>query len=167
MQVPYEGCHIYDLEQMYERLLRSRHLEMHSRRPYLNLGKCAGDVCRVPLDRLIHGGQVDLLKAGPPCPPWSAQGSRKGQQDKRAPVFERILEWIVVLIAHNGLVMVCLENVGGVLKRWGGKDSFFDKVIFIMRKLIPEFNWCVDALLLGIGHDFRYFAPPPLKNSFR
>ena len=30
---------------------------------------------------------VDVLIAGPPCPPWSVGGQRKGEKDPRAEVF--------------------------------------------------------------------------------
>ena len=51
------------------------------------------------------------------------------------------------MVACLDLKCVCLENVKGVLIAWGGEDAFYNKVIFILRKLVPEFNWCIDANL--------------------
>lgn len=155
MGIPYQGCHIYDLESDYRGALSAMHTARHATSPALHLGDVAGDVIRVPLMYLLsQPGQIHLLRSGPPCPPWSSAGSRNGQRDRRAPVFERILEWIVVLVAHKGLIMVCLENVGGVLREWGGEEAFFDKVVFILRQLVPELKWRVDACLTVVWDPF-------------
>ena len=86
----------------------------------LHLGKAAGDLMSVPFNQLQR--PVDLLVAGPPCPPWSGQGSHKSVDDDRAKVFLRIIEWAIYLAHCGGLLCVVIENVpgGSELFPWRG-----------------------------------------------
>ena len=45
---------------------------------------------RVPLEKLQT--PVDLLIAGPPCPPWAGQGNKRSIADPRAKVFMNVVE---------------------------------------------------------------------------
>ena len=82
---------------------------------------------------------VDLLIAGPPCPPWAGNGTKSGQKDDRARVFERVLEWTVLLVKSGGLLAVALENVKGILQQMDGKPSFMDsaRACLLVRRACP------------------------------
>jgi len=54
----------------------------------LHLGKKLGDLLRVPISQLQL--PVDILMAGPPCPPWAGNGNKLCLDDSRAAVFVRL-----------------------------------------------------------------------------
>jgi site-specific DNA-cytosine methylase len=144
MGLKVESLNCYDLDsrykEMYEALLVSRH-DCHTK---VHFGKYAGDVMQVRTSELQ--GPVDLLKGGPPCPPFSPLGKRKGTKDSRANVFMTALRWVIHLIALHSLKCVLLENVKGVLQELNGEAPFFHRVTNMLNTLIPEFNWGVDVL---------------------
>ena len=106
MGIKYKACCIYDLDDRYDALLA----HCFGRRD-LHLGPTEGDILRVPVTSLTM--PVDILLAGPPCPPWSGLGKRQGEGDVRAAVFDRVVKWVEHLAHHNGLSVVILENVVG------------------------------------------------------
>ncbi len=112
----------------------------------LHLGKVAGDLLRLPTNTLQV--QVDLLAAGPPCPPWAGQGKRASLDDPRALVFMRLLVWIYILVHTGGLLGVILENVPGILAKNKGGLCVMDIFLTVLHKWIPEFSWRVDKLEL-------------------
>ena len=65
----------------------------------------------------------DFLVTGPPCPPWSGQGSKKGFKDARSRVFTKILRWLLYLIHAGGLLGCILENVTGLEYERDGRVS--------------------------------------------
>eukprot|EP00927_Polykrikos_kofoidii_P036382 TRINITY_DN30719_c1_g2_i1.p1 TRINITY_DN30719_c1_g2~~TRINITY_DN30719_c1_g2_i1.p1 ORF type:complete len:1204 (-),score=195.44 TRINITY_DN30719_c1_g2_i1:22-3633(-) len=78
-------------------------------------GPETGDLMKQSLDSFPS---VDLLIAGPPCPPWSCYGRRAGRDDPRAHVFWRTIELIGVLARRpeaESLKVFVLENVKGIL----------------------------------------------------
>ena len=143
--------------------------------PVLHLGAKLGDILKVPLSQLHT--RCDFLVAGPPCPPWSSQGVRHSLGDARAEVFLKILEWVYYLAHYGGLIGVVLENVPGITKRHGSKESVMDMFKRVLNKHIPEFAWRVDTLditgymcpqtrvrvfLRGLRTDFATEVPAPL-----
>ena len=143
---------------------------------HLHLGKVLGDLMAFPVQALQM--PVDILMAGPPCPPWAGQGNRKGPQDLRAHVFFQILIWTFYLIKAGGLLAVCLENVKGILSHVPGVESVMDMFVRVMETVCPEFAWRVDMLhlvhfyrpqsrvrvfLRGIRKVLAPAVPPPLK----
>lgn len=143
-EIPYEICNCYDIIGRYRATMAKLVESRTGKKPNLHMGKTEGNILNVPLDAL-DSGHVDLLKGGPPCPPWSKQGNKAGQGDKRAWVFEKVLEWLIYFVAMRKLKAVCLENVLGVLVAWGGKEAFYHKVLRILKTLVPELNWRIDA----------------------
>ena len=97
-----DSCLIYDLEPRYHGYLMSHLLDMgmHLEDISLHLGKTAGDLLKLPLSAIT--GHIDILCAGPPCPPWSGQSNRKSLKDVRSKVFLRILEWTIYMIKCCG-----------------------------------------------------------------
>ncbi len=77
MGMDVKAVNIYDLEAAYEPLLRHRFPDAT-----LHLGPTEGDILQVPLKDLEL--PVHLLLAGPPCPPWSANG-QGGRQIREQP----------------------------------------------------------------------------------
>eukprot|EP00913_Durusdinium_trenchii_P033427 g31295.t1 len=78
------------------------------------LGQDKGDLLRLDLTVLPA---VNVLIAGPPCPPWSWAGHRKGEKDPRAEVFWRVIDLIAELVRRPGddaLRCFVLENVEGI-----------------------------------------------------
>ena len=65
----------------------------------------------------------DFLVTGPPCPPWSGQGIKKGFKDARSRVFTRILRWLLYLIHVGGLIGCVLKNVVGLEYERDGRVS--------------------------------------------
>ena len=109
-----------------------------------------------PLTTLISQGLVDLVCAGPPCPPWAGQGCKKGMKDKRAQVFFRIIIWAIVLIRCRGLVALVLENVYGILTQHKGRDCAMNHFLDILKHFCPEFVFRVDTLkLITLDTDFN------------
>ncbi len=53
---------------------------LHVLSSVIHIGEVAGDIMLIELENLPH---VDLLVAGPPCPPWSHVGVRRSWQDQR------------------------------------------------------------------------------------
>lgn len=104
-----------------------------------NLGRSGGNLLDVPLDMLsdAHG-----LISGPPCPPWSSSGKRKGQSDARAAVFDRVVDWVIELGMRGTLVFFILENVPGILSpiEPGSNVRYVDTVFDILRAALPPFG---------------------------
>lgn len=131
---------VYDLEGRYR-----DHLSCLMIGCPLHLGPTDGDVCRVDLKSLER--PVDMLVSGPPCPPWAGNGCRGGQSDVRAMVFVAVLRIVIALAKVGDLSAVCLENVKGILQKSAGQtQSFMEKVLAIMRDVVPEFSWDVVEL---------------------
>ena len=87
----------YDLQPAYYNYLH-RHLRelgqgVDSIAAELHLGKEAGDLLRVAIPALTK--PIDFVVSGPPCPPWSAIGTRRSLGDRRGKVFVRVLQWCV------------------------------------------------------------------------
>ena len=123
-----------------------QHCGMHSQDILLHLGKLSGDLLQVALEKLET--PVDLLVAGPPCPPWSTLGSRECNKDVRAQVFWRILIWVFYLVQCGGLLAVCIENVVGTIQRQGGRQPCMQMFLQLCRVFIPQFAWRIDKLRL-------------------
>lgn len=145
MEVPIEGATLYDIEGQYRQPMHDLFEEIHRVTPNLHIGAVEGDVTKVSLQDVP---EVDLLIAGPPCPPWSAQGLKRCGKDLRALVFNAIIEWIIHLAHNRGLTMVILENVKGVLQAIGGFQPFYEKLVQALRQAIPHFHWRFDLLRL-------------------
>ena len=73
MQVVTEYAHVYDLQDCYTQYLQAY---LHLGREALHLGRESRDMLRVPLQSLL-GTAVDMLLAGPPCPPGQDRGRRR------------------------------------------------------------------------------------------
>lgn len=87
-----------------------------------------GDLLRLKLSEVPS---VDVLVAGPPCPPWSMQGRREGQADARAQVFWRVIDLIGELaLREPGEALQCfvLENVKGIMSEDAHKRRGIDEV---------------------------------------
>lgn len=112
----------------------------------LNLGKDAGDLLKMPLEMLKP--PIDVIMAGPPCPPWAGQGLKKSTNDDRAKVFLRLLEWVVYCIKACGLLLCVLENVIGITAQSNGRDSIINYWLTVLRRCCPEFEWKVHTLKL-------------------
>ncbi|CAK0848819.1 unnamed protein product, partial [Prorocentrum cordatum] len=94
---------------------------------------------KVPLHQIV--GPCDGLVAGPPCPPWSPQGPRKGREDPRSDIYCRVVCWAVELIKDGHLLFVVLENVKGILGKAGASESFIEQIINVLKVEVREFFW--------------------------
>ena len=80
MHVPYDTINAYDLEASYKNTL-TEHLKRAGQDVIsLHLGRSMGDIMSAMLTKLE--APVDFLVAGPPCPPFSGQGNKKGRRSK-------------------------------------------------------------------------------------
>ena len=146
MNVPTDSVANYDLDDTYRYVLE-KHLIAGGMRPedvVLHLGEVYGDLLKVRLSALPR--RVDLLCAGPPCPPWSRSGSKASYNDDRAKVFFRILVWVFYLVRCSGLLAVVLENVEGILTKYGNRESVMSMFIRLLNEYLPEFVWQVDIV---------------------
>ena len=135
MRASYEATMVHDLEDGYRDVLR--HI-LGDRVP-LHLGEVHGNILRVLLESLVD--DVDVLTAGPPCPPWSSQGLGGQEGDDRAQVYLKVIEIIVFLAKCRRLKIVVVENVSGILRANSDGISFMDKVMHVLQRRVPEFVW--------------------------
>eukprot|EP00973_Karenia_brevis_P082759 11471178-Karenia_brevis.AAC.1 len=132
MGVPTDSVNMYDLQADYQHALFQQLLGdgMQPESILLNLGARAGNLLGVDLAKLQV--PVDVLIAGPPCPPWSGQGNRKGFNDRRA---------------HVGCLLACvLENVIGICHEINGEESAMSRFMYALNTHIPEFAWSHSTL---------------------
>ena len=148
MRVGVDTSYIFDIEAGYARYLRQTLLDsgMAAQDIVLNLGKKAGNLLAMPLDALK--APIDMIVAGPPCPPWSGQGRRGAMGDARAAVFLKVLQWVVCSIKCCGLIACVLENVVGITWEADGKPPIIWWWLDVLRRLCPEFTWAVRKLEL-------------------
>ena len=142
LRVPHVANNVRDLESRYSQYLES-HLDMDgSCKPRLGP---SGDLLKHDLQDLER--PVDVLIAGPPCPPWAGQGKKQGTADDRSWVYVQVLRFVVALIKCNDLLGVLLENVKGILQAVTPQlGSFMDKVVTVLEAEAPEFHWRVQVL---------------------
>ena len=146
MNVHTDSVANYVLDDTYRYFLE-KHLIAGGMRPedvVLHLGEVYGDLLKVRLSALPR--RVDLLCAGPPCPPWSRSGSKASYNDDRAKVFFRILVWVFYLVRCSGLLAVVLENVEGILTKYGNRESVMSMFLRLLNEYLPEFVWQVDIV---------------------
>ncbi|CAJ1395465.1 unnamed protein product [Effrenium voratum] len=104
------------------------------------LGPAEGDLLRLDLS---HFPSADILVAGPPCPPWSKQGTRRCSKDPRAEVFWRVIELIAELAGRLGddaLRCFILENVEGIKMEDSHGSRGIDEVMRRLRAAAPAFK---------------------------
>ena len=130
MKIKTESVNVYDLDPGYKAVLDYMFKDEEAR-PTVNLGEIAGDLTRI---KLKDAPVAELLMAGPPCPPWAGMGQRKGSNDARAKVFERVLQWVVHMIRAGRLKACCIENVIGILHAQKGNAPFMDNVLEVLRR---------------------------------
>ncbi|CAE8583534.1 unnamed protein product [Polarella glacialis] len=103
------------------------------------LGASEGDLLRLAASELPS---VDILVAGPPCPPWSSMGLREGRKDARADVFWHTIDLIGGLARREGddaLQCFILENVEGILHADAHQQRAIDEVRRRLREVVPDF----------------------------
>ena len=100
-----------------------------------------GDLLQFPLAGLQD---CDGLIGGPPCPPWAANGKRKGCADVRSLVYDRLVEWIAHLALRGQLLFFAIENATGILSAASaagqGSQRYVDWVMNSFEKRIPFFS---------------------------
>ena len=148
-KVEYEN--IFDLEAGYLPLLS------HIINGEPRLGLKAGDCTKVQLQDLTN---VDVLMAGPPCPPFSSSGNRKLENDARADVFAKIVSWCIHLGRSGSLKALLLENVAGCATAYEGKQPYAELVLNVLRKNLP--GWTFDMQLGNLNS----FIPQNRKRVF-
>ena len=79
MQVPFDTCNAFDLEAGYRQVLTQQLLRDGMDVIRLRLGKIDGNLLSCSLSQLEW--PIDFLISGPPCPPWSGQGTRGGRRN--------------------------------------------------------------------------------------
>jgi site-specific DNA-cytosine methylase len=148
MKIDVDTCQVFDLEAGYAAHLKQLLVEsgMATQDIVLNLGKQAGDLLNMPITDLK--APIDMIVAGPPCPPWAGQGLRQSTRDCRAKVFLRILLWVVFSIKCCGLIACVLENVLGITFEVGGREPVIYWWLEVLRTVCPEFEWGIEKLEL-------------------
>jgi site-specific DNA-cytosine methylase len=144
MGTPADSINTSDLEDRYRPALLKHLQDAGAQRITVRWGKIAGDLRKTSLRDLEV--PVDLLVAGPPCPPWSGQSSRKGFKDDRAAVCVRIVEWVYLFVKCAGLLGCVLENIVGITHETDGVESAMSKFLRVLQPFLPEFAWSVDIL---------------------
>ena len=150
MEIAHQSVNTFDLDKHYFHYLY-KHFTEHAMDPSdIKLGKIVGDLLREPLKRLKG---CDFLVAGPPCPPWAAQGNRNSVKDARAMVFFRILVWCYFLAHCKGLIAVVLENVVGIshkaLNNGVVREPVIDMFLRVLRKFFARL--CVGRRHFALG----------------
>lgn len=97
-----------------------------------------GDLLQRPLKDFPS---VDLLIAGPPCPPWSRMGRRAGREDPRARVFWRVIDLVGDLASRQEpLQCFILENVEGILHYDAHHRRGIEEVLERLESSAPDFK---------------------------
>jgi site-specific DNA-cytosine methylase len=127
----------------------------------VHLGPVAGDIIATDLEQFPS---ANIVVAGPPCPPFSACGSRHALEDPRARPFERCMEVISELNSRSKsldsavpeLMFFILENVPGIAFRNGQNcTSALDTLLSTLRKNMGP-AWIVHTVQLNA---LRYGLP--------
>ena len=135
--IEHKNFMVYEVDERLKTLLIKRMKDGDHDLDQLHVGRHEGRMELLPLERLET---VDLLIAGPGCPPWSLQGKRKGDADEREISYATCVEWVIKL-AFMGLMAFALENVLGLhMKKKNEEISYLRKVITMLRKKIPHFE---------------------------
>ena len=95
---------------------------------------CLKHKCECPIFKSFPG-YINVMCAGPPCPPWSTMGKKEGLNDPRAET-HNVWAGLVRKVGYN---LVVFENVGGYPTEY-------------LEKLLPEFEFKMmahDPKLLG------------------
>jgi site-specific DNA-cytosine methylase len=126
--VPVELLGGWDTEEGYTRSLRPVLERLHpGTGERLHLGPSAGDILACRLEDLPD---VDAVVSGPPCPPWSSLGIRRGSGDPRAAVFDRVVEMILHWAGRGCLSFFVLENVPGIRRvPSGAGECYLERVL--------------------------------------
>ena len=107
-----------------------------------NVLRCgpAGDVMNLEINALPV---VDVIVAGPPCPPWSAIGSKRSWNDNRSHPFWRTIDIISHQATKGTLRFFILENVGGFTHRRKDGSVPLKDVLALLNDVLPK-RWTVD-----------------------
>ena len=105
--VPVVVSYFYDIGAHLQQPLSSLHGPVAG---HFSLGPDRGDLLTADIENWLP---VDGIIAGPPCPPWSALGSRGGQNDVRSLVFNKVGD-VLVSQGHKGASFFILEQVPGI-----------------------------------------------------
>ena len=122
--------------------LRSFILKLHGTSASVRIG-LDGDIMRLILANLPI---VDVLIAGPPCPPFSGIGARQCWSDCRTHPFWRTLD-IIAHLARNGLWFFIIENVEGFgYEQSDGCIPVLEVIEVLQEKLGPQASsgWSLD-----------------------
>jgi len=112
-------------------------------------GPIVGDILHKNIKELPL---VQIIIAGPPCPPWSSKGARRSWEDNRSVPFWRTLE-IIVHQAHSGILLFfVIENVIGFTQVQADGSVPLDDVLQLLREELPA-GWTVDVNILN-SEDF-------------
>ena len=103
--IPYEVVGAWEIDETLGPVLRAR-----CPKERLFLGSEAGNFLSA---RPCHFPCADVLVVGPPCPPWSAQGTAMSFSDPRAEVFKQVMRCAVHMVNHKGLQAACIGHVEG------------------------------------------------------
>ena len=107
-----------------------------------NIGP-SGDLLAVDEANLLD---VDVLIAGPPCPPWSSIGLHGGSDDVRAQVFFKTTAIIIDQARRGVLLAFVIEMVPGMAHvvaptgRRGDRQSYYDKWSAGLKRDLPDFD---------------------------
>jgi hypothetical protein len=104
-----------------------------------------------------------ILVAGPPCPPWSSAGQKRGADDDRSQVFDRVVEVIEKLSkkANSTLLAVVIEEVPelfGTSKEFN--TSYGAAAVRRLQRNVAHFVWEVKV------HNARTMMPLNRKRVF-
>ena len=94
--------------------------------------------------------RVDFLMSGPPCPPWSSIGQRRGQDDIR----ERVFVHITLCIEHQaqlgsyGFLVELVPAIDHRLTSASGEQTYYQNWLVRLRHGVPVWPWpiyCIEA----------------------
>lgn len=155
MGVPTFPVHVYDTKTHARAALRDLYGPSLEQR--IHLGPCAGDILNLEPSEMTY---VDGIVSGPPCPPFSSIGSRKGDSDVRARVFEKVVE-IIIALGKKGAIFFIIENVPGILHQRGCAGSYAEKFLMSLSSAAPFWKvhvWHLNARDFGLAqHRERVF----------
>lgn len=117
-------------------------IEVHGRQlQVIHCGPVDGNILLIAIDKFQ---KAHIIIAGPPCPPWSAKGSRQSWADERSKPFVHVMKIIVYQARYGHLLVFIIENVLGFCQKQKDGSVPLDEACSWLRKRLGV-DWQISS----------------------